>query len=99
MALISMTINQLTFRTHAIRRMFQRSITSADVRHVLKTGEVIEDYLNDTPYPSRLMLGWCGSRPLHLVAADSLETQETIIITVYEPDPDKWESGFRKRKP
>jgi len=65
---------------------------------VLATGEVIEDYPDDTPYPSRLMLGWCNFRPLHVVTANNKEAQETIILTVYEPDPNKWEPGFRKRK-
>ena len=93
-----MATNRLTFRMHAIRRMFQRQVDVLDIRHVLETGEVIEEYLDDTPHPSRLMLGWCSGRPLHLVAADNKENQETIIITVYEPDPDKWEPDFKKRK-
>lgn len=57
------------------------------MKHVLPTGEVIESYPNDLPYPSKLMLGWRGNRPLHVVAADNLESGETIVITVYEPDP------------
>ena len=93
-----MAFDQLTFRSHAIRRMFQRRITPSDIRRVLRTGEIIEDYPNDTPYPSWLLLGWCDIRPLHVVAADNEEERETIIITTYEPDPDKWESDFRKRK-
>lgn len=91
--------DRLSFRVHAIRRMFQRQVSTSDIRHVLVTGEVIEDYPNDTPYPSRLVLEWCGSRPLHVVAANNEKAQETIIITVYELGPDKWEPGFRKRKP
>ena len=93
-----MAANRLTFRVHAITRMFQRRVDIPDIHHVLETGEVIEEYPDDTPYPSRLLLGWCGSRPLHLVAADDKEHQETIIITVYEPDPDKWDLDFKKRK-
>jgi hypothetical protein len=78
--------------------MFQRRISVDDVRHVLSTGEVIEDYPNDTPYPSRLVLGWRGSRPIHVVAAENVESQETIVITVYEPDLTQWEPGFRRRR-
>ena len=47
---------------------------------------------NDTPYPSRLLLGWAGTRPIHVVAAHS--NREIIIITVYEPDPVLWQPGF-----
>lgn len=79
-------------------RGLQRGISEIDVRAVLATGEVIEAYADDTPYPSRLVLGWRGNRPIHVVAADSTDTDETIIITVYEPDTDFWESGYRRRR-
>ncbi len=78
--------------------MFQRRIGREDVRHVLANGEVIEEYPEDTPYPSRLILGWCASRPLHVVVADNLEAEETVVITVYEPDSSQWEAGFRRKK-
>jgi len=94
-----MTAYRLSFRMHAIQRMFQRQVSPSDIRQVVATGESIETYPDDTPYPSRLMLGWRGSRPLHVVVADNEEAQETIIITVYEPTPDKWELGFKQRKP
>lgn len=93
-----MALGPLIFRVHAIQRMFQRRISLDDVYHVLATGEVIEDYPHDIPYPSRLVLGWCGPRPIHVVAADNVETKETIVITVYEPDLTQWEAGFKRRK-
>jgi hypothetical protein len=88
----------LVFRVHAIRRMVQRNITVTDVRKVLATGEIIEVYPDDTPYPSRLVLGWLGNRPIHVVAADKTDTDETIIITAYEPGTDQWEPGFQRRR-
>lgn len=93
-----MIFDRLIFRVHAIQRMFQRRISVDDVRQVLATGEVVEDYPNDTPYPSRLLLGWCGSRPIHVVAAENVAAQETIVITVYEPDLTQWEPGFKRRR-
>lgn len=65
---------------------------------MLSGGKSIVDYPDDTPYSSRLMLGWCGERPIHVVAADTPES-ETIVITVYEPDPALWEAGFERKKP
>lgn len=94
-----MVVDPLVFRIHAVQRMFQRGITVDDVHYVLDTGEVVEKYLKDTPYPSRLVLGWCGSRPIHVVAAYNSVSKETIIITVYEPDAAQWEPGFKRRKP
>lgn len=61
-------------------------------------GETIETYPTDKPFPSRLILGWSGLRPLHVVAADNASAQETIIVTVYQPDIEEWESGFKRRK-
>lgn len=93
-----MASSSLIFRVHAIQRMFQRNIEINDVSNILKAGEVIESYPKDKPYPSRLVLGWRGLRPLHAVVADNNEKKEIIVITVYEPDLHEWEPGFKKRR-
>ena len=90
---------KIIFRTHAIKRMFQRRVDEKDVRFVLEKGEIIEVYQDDTPYPSRLILGWLESRPLHVVAADNIADNETIVITVYKPEQDKWSPNFKRRIP
>jgi hypothetical protein len=90
--------DKVIFRVHAVQRMFQRQLDETDVRDVLERGEVIEDYPNDTPYPSRLLLGWAGARPVHVVVAHNSEDHESIVITVYVPDPKLWEPGFRRRR-
>lgn len=90
---------KIIFRTHAIKRMFQRCVDEKDVRSVLETGEIIEVYSDDTPYPSRLVMGWLEKRPIHVVAADNLADNETIVITVYEPGQDKWSPDFKRRIP
>jgi hypothetical protein len=62
------------------------------------TGETIEAYASDIPYPSRLMLGWHGSRPIHVVVADDADDQTSIVITVYEPNLSEWDADFKRRK-
>ena len=89
---------RITFRAHAIQRMFERQIAETDVVRVLTTGEVIEDYPADYPYPSRLMLGWSEGRPIHVVAAEDRAASETIIITAYEPDDKEWQPDFKRRR-
>ena len=89
---------QLVFRVHALQSMFRRNISEPDVQHVLNTGKTIESYPDDKPYPSRLVLGWRGARPLHVVVADNERDRESILVTVYEPDPDHWEAGFERRR-
>ncbi len=89
---------RLVFRVHAIRRMAERGIDTSDVRHVLATGDTVEAYPDDDPYPSRLVLGWCAGRPVHVVVADNEEDGESVIVTVYEPDAARWDDGFKKRR-
>jgi hypothetical protein len=86
----------LLFRVHAIERMAQRNIGIEDVRAVLDGGELIEYYPDDYPYPSALVLGWVKNRPLHVVVANAPTAR--IIITIYEPDPIRWEPDFKRRK-
>ena len=78
--------------------MFERRISVEDVLRVLEAGETIEEYPSDMPFPSRLLLGWIGTRPLHMVAASDSQTGDRIIITAYEPDQELWEPDFRRRK-
>jgi Domain of unknown function (DUF4258) len=65
---------------------------------VVTHGQIIASYPDATPYPSKLLLGWCGSRPLHVVAADNCDEDATVIVTAYEPDPTRWEPGFVRRR-
>jgi hypothetical protein len=92
-----MSCEKITYRLHAVQRMFERKITVEEVRYALETGELIEDYPDDTPYPNRLILGYYGGRAIHVVAANNFIDKEIIIITVYEPDPSEWDSDCKKR--
>lgn len=87
------------YRVHAAKRMLQRGVPAADVEAVVAQGDTIEDYPDDTPFPSRLLLGAPAARPLHVVAADEPGTDITYIITAYYPDPAQWDVDFRRRRP
>ncbi len=88
----------LTFRVHAVQRMFERCISAAVVREALESGEVIADYADDKPYPSKLVLAYSEGRPIHIVVAENALEGEKIVITAYEPDKDVWEPNFRRRR-
>ena len=60
-----------------MRRMFERSIGVSDVMQAIEAGETIEDYPDDTPYPSRLVLARIAGQPLHIVVADNEARQMT----------------------
>lgn len=78
--------------------MFERKISEEDVLKLLKWGETIAEYPDDKPYPSRLLLGWVGERPLHVLVAENKDQAEMIVVTVYEPDLKTWEPDFKKRR-
>lgn len=78
--------------------MFERNVSVDDVRRIIESGETIEAYPDDSPYPSRLVIGRAGERYWHAVVADNVEANEIVVITVYEPDRALWDDGFRRRK-
>jgi hypothetical protein len=89
----------IIFRVHALQRMFERKISEKNIRLALETGEVIEDYSGEMPEPGKLILGYQGRRPFHLVTSENRELDEVTIITVYIPDPNKWKKDYRTRRP
>jgi hypothetical protein len=78
--------------------MFERTIAPKKVRLALETDEIIEDYSDEMPEPSRLILGFQSSSPFHVVSSGGLDTEQVTVITVYVPDPEKWRSDHRTRK-
>ena len=93
-----MTEFDIKFRAHAIQRMFERSVSEKDIHQSICEGEIIKEYPQDNPYPSKLILAWIDDRPLHVVVADDQEDGVKIVVTVYEPDPEIWTSDFKRRK-
>jgi hypothetical protein len=89
---------KIIFRVHAVQRMFERNISAKRVSQALRSGEAIEDYSAEMPDLSRLILSFQGKRPLHVVTSENPETNEITIITVYIPDPDKWNKAFKSRR-
>jgi hypothetical protein len=89
---------KIYFRVHAVQRMFERNVSLKKVTEAIQTGRTIEDYSSEMPEPSRLVLGFRGKRPFHVVTSENPETDETTIITVYLPDPGKWDRDFKGRR-
>lgn len=93
-----MTIDNVIFRVHALRRMFERGISVERIKKVLVAGETIEDYSSEMPEPCRLILGYQGKKPIHVVVSEDPITRELTIITAYTPEPNKWRKDHRNRK-
>ncbi len=90
------------FTDHARREMETEPfgiIRVDEILTVLETGEIIEQYPQDEPYPSCLVLGRTREgRGLHSVCAPVPAERRLIVVTTYQPDPARWDSGFRRRR-
>ncbi len=82
---------------HAAMRFKQRGLKAKDIRAAVNTGEIIEQYLDDYPFPSCLIIGKSeDGKWIHVVMSD--EGSMSRIITAYYPDPEKWNDDFKTRK-
>jgi hypothetical protein len=78
--------------------MFERDVSVQQISQVLQSGETLEDYSAEMPEPSRLILGFDGKRPLHVVTSENQKTNEITVITVYIPHSAKWNKDFKSRR-
>jgi hypothetical protein len=91
---------RIRFKKHALIRMVERNLKISEIEEALLRSKIIEDYPEDTPLKSCLLLGYTQhNRPLHMVTAVDEAENMIWIITVYKPDPKKWNRTFTKRKP
>jgi len=81
--------------SHALQEGFKDGIMPTDIKRVLLTGEVIEDY--DPDRPECLILGYTQAEniPVHLAVN---YTKQIRVKTCYVPQPAEWGTG-RIRKP
>lgn len=83
-------------KLHTRERMIERNIKIREVKEAIDNGLIIEEYVDDKPLPSYLIYGKTSKlRPIHVVVG--VDEDVAAIITVYEPDPDKW-IDFTKRR-
>jgi len=82
---------------HARQRMVDRGITNKALEEGIINGEIIEQYPNDKPCPSVLVLTKGTGDPLHLFIG--VCTDHIRIITCYYPDKYEWIENRTRRKP
>jgi hypothetical protein len=89
---------QFEFSQHAVDQSIIRRISVHEIREAFANGQVIENYPEDKYGPSCLIVGFTlTGRPLHIQC--SYPSRPLVkIITLYEPDPDRW-VDFRTRRP
>ena len=93
-----MNCKEIEFSRHAIVQMFARSITKDQVVNVVKFGEIVLEYDDDKPFPSKLLLGDIYENPIHVVVGYDEKNMRCIVITAYKPDRTIWESDYKTRR-
>lgn len=81
-----------------MEKMIGRGISHEEVLEVMEHGEVIQNYDNNKPFPSMLMLSFPTNRPLHVVAAFDEANRTVFVITTYEPDLTIFEPDFKTKR-
>jgi len=89
---------QFEFSKHAVDQSILRKIRVQEIREAIATGQIIEDYPDDKYGPSCLIYGSTQrQRSLHVQC--SYPSRPLLkIITVYEPDPQRWTENFTQRR-
>lgn len=90
---------KILYTLHAVDEMNAEDevISKDEIREVIFTGEIIEEYPEDKRGHSCLMM--CHTRkgrPVHLICAP--KDEYLAIITAYVPSLDKWEIKFKVRR-
>ena len=80
---------------HARVRMFERNVYTDDLITIISSGDIIEEYPDDEPCPSVLIMGFIDVVAYHTVIA--LCRDHIRVITVYIPERDKWIEYRRRR--
>lgn len=72
-----MDCSSVHFSRHAIERMFQRSVPPDVVFECIRSGGVIANYPDDSPYPSAL---WDSCKVLRLMCSlPGMTKRETVM--------------------
>lgn len=94
----AVTNGNINWQRHVLERLMERGIAIETIKNVLLTGDVIEEYPDDTPYPSALLLAWIEMNPYHAVVSFDSHSGYCFVITAYIPDLEHFESDYKTRR-
>ena len=87
--------DRIRLTVHAHQEMVEEDIALDDVRDVLFSARLLEDYPEHRRGACCLVCGRTSrDRSVHVVCTTALDL--AIIITVYEPRPPKWATAFER---
>ena len=72
---------KIRWTNHCLNRLSQRKMQLVDVKNAIITGQIIEYYYDDYPYPSCLILGYTvNKKMIHIVCG--MDKDFIYMITV-----------------
>ena len=85
------------FTLHGFERCVERHISADEVKHVILSGEIIEEYPEDK-YGLRSLIYGLNQKGRIFHVQCSIDP--VWIITAYDPtlQPDKWNKDFKRRR-
>jgi Domain of unknown function (DUF4258) len=89
---------QFELSRHAVDQSILRKISVQDIKDAIVNGQVIEDYPTDKYGPSCLICGRTQFQRVVHVQCSYPSRPLLKIITMYEPDPQRWNSDFTQRR-
>ncbi|MBI5235249.1 MAG: DUF4258 domain-containing protein [Deltaproteobacteria bacterium] len=95
----SIKSDRIRITDHADEEIYNDDLSFEEVFVSILSGEIIESYPEDRPYPSCLIFGSnFRNEPVHSVWAYNKTTKASVLITAYRPDPKRWVEWKKRRK-
>lgn len=83
---------------HAFDKLQLLDCTFAEFDIALGVAEIIEESVVGPEEVKELLLLVEWTKALHVVVMVDDARQEDRVVTIYEPDPDRWSQDYRRRR-
>ncbi|MGH3977724.1 MAG: DUF4258 domain-containing protein [Pseudonocardiaceae bacterium] len=83
---------------HVFDKIRSIDMALAEFEELLGGGEIIDEYETEAGRLKELVLVVDWRSPLHVVIIVDDVRGEERIVTVYEPDPQRWSHDYRRRR-
>jgi hypothetical protein len=91
-------VNKVRISDHAYDELAHDGLLASDVIGGVDAAVAVEDYPTYAKGPCVLVLQRIAGMPIHaLWGVPAGATEPAVLITVYRPDPARWDATFMRR--